>query len=427
MKYFTLSLLLSLGFSLQLLGQAVTLQIPDASPKASVSQRVGLTDVSIDYNRPAVREREIWGALVPYDAVWRAGANENTVFTCSHTIKLNGSELPAGKYGFHIIPGKENSILIFSNNNSQWGSYSYNDAEDALRVNIKNAKADKFHEYLTYSFEPISTSSAKLSLLWGEMAFSVDIETDVHETVLNQIRKDLQTKPGWTWLGWNEAAAYCLRNEVNLEEGLQWATRSVFINPNPNNLQTKALLTGKIEGKGDEAKEKAAAITSFKSDLERQNCTWKEYSAAANFAVQQESWDQALSWADQAVKMSPNMTAMMAKSAIYNKKGDTKMAERVKKEAIAKGTNAELNQYGYQLLQSGKTADAVEIFKVNTERNPEDPNVWDSLGEGYFFNKQKDEAIKAFKKSLSLNPPDNVKANSMSYLARMGVKEEMKP
>ncbi|MCB0662345.1 MAG: DUF2911 domain-containing protein, partial [Saprospiraceae bacterium] len=407
--------------------QSITLKTPDRSPKAISMERVGVTDVKVIYHRPAVNKRTIWGELVPYNAVWRAGANDNTVFVCSDDVKINGQTLAAGQYGFHIIPGASKSTLIFSNNSTQWGSYSYDQAEDALRVEISNGPADYFHEYLTYEFIPQSENSATLQLVWGDRAFPFTVETDVHEAVLTQIRKDLQTKPGWTWLGWHEAANYCLANNVNLEEGLQWATRSVAINPNPNNLRVKAVLTGKTRSADDEAKGKAIALETMAADLDANHCTWKEYAAAANFAVQQESWDQGIAWADQAIKMSPNMTAMLAKATVYEKKGDMKMADKVKKEAIQKGSNAELNMYGYTLIRNGKTAEAVKVFEANAEKHPNDPNVWDSLGEGYFNNNQNEKAIAAFKKSLSLNPPDNVRTNSESYLARLGVKNDMKP
>ena len=122
--------------------------------------------------------------------------------------------------------------------------------------------------------------------------------------------------------------------------------------------------------------------------------------------------------------MSPNMTTMMAHSQVLKAKGDEQKAEKVKKEAIARGTNAELNNYGYQLLFGGKGEEALDIFEANTEKNPEDPNVWDSLGEGYVNTGHKEKAVKALKKSLSLNPPDNVRANSLRLLAQLGVEYE---
>jgi tetratricopeptide (TPR) repeat protein len=429
MKSFYSSMLFAgfMVFSMVAGAQSITLQTPHQSPKAVSVQTIGLTDVEITYHRPAVNERKIWGELVPYNAVWRAGANDNTVFACSDDISINGQNLPAGEYGFHIIPGKTKSTLIFSKNYTQWGSYSYDESEDALRVEIENQPLDHVQEYLAFEFIPVDIGSATCRLVWEKMSFPFTIETDVHATVLSQIRKDLQTKPGWTWLGWYEAAKYCLRYDVNLEEGLQWASRSVFMTPNANNMKVKAVLTGKVRGKGDAEKEKSMALASFKEDLQQHSCTWKEYAAAANFAVQQEDWDMALSWADKATDMSPNMTAMMAKAAVYEKKGDTKMAAKTKEKAIANGSNAELNMYGYQLMRSGKTEEAVAVFEANADKHPMDPNVWDSLGEGYYNNQQHEKAIKAFRKSLSLNPADNVRANSERFLMQLEEKEDMKP
>lgn len=421
--FFTGCMLLSLVLS----AQSATLQTPHKSPKAVSMQTIGLTDVKIVYYRPAVNDRKIWGELVPYDAIWRAGANDNTIFACSDNITINGKALPAGKYGFHIIPGKSKSTLIFSKNHTQWGSYNYNQEEDALRVEVENKQVDHFHEYLTYEFIPQDLSTATCRLVWGKMSFPFTIKTNVHEVVLTQIRKDLQTKPGWTWLGWYEAANYCMLNEVNMEEAMQWATRSVFMEPNPNNMRLKAQIAAKVKGDGDTEKEKSIALAMWKADLAQHSCTWKEYAAAANFAVQQEAWDEAIHWADQAIEMSPNMTAMMAKATVYEKKGDAEKAAKTKKAALEKGTNAELNMYGYRLLQGGNTAEAVAVFKANADKHPEDPNVWDSLGEGYFNNNQWEKARAAFKKSLSLNPPANVKANSERFLLQLEEKGEIQP
>jgi tetratricopeptide (TPR) repeat protein len=119
--------------------------------------------------------------------------------------------------------------------------------------------------------------------------------------------------------------------------------------------------------------------------------------------------------------MSQQMTNMMAQSTYLAAIGEHEDAVKMKVEAIQQGTNAELNAYGYQLLFSGKSEEAVEIFEANTKKYPDDPNVWDSLGEGYLNAGNKEKAIKAFKKSLSLNPPANVKANSMKLLKQLGV------
>lgn len=425
------SLLFFLLMNATLASAQLVIKTPNPSPKAMVGQTIGMTDIQVEYFRPAVKEREIWGKLVPNDAVWRAGANDNTVISFSKNVKIEGQDLAAGTYGLHIIPTATTATIIFSNNSTSWGSFSYNKQEDALRVTINPAKSKQFYEYLTFEFTGITNNSAICALNWENKSFPFSIETDVHEVVLAQIREDLRSKAGFTWLGFQEAANYCLRNDLNHQEALGWANRSVFMNPNATNIMTKARLTGKIKGQGDEAKEQEALLASLDADLSNFPVTWKEYNAAATFAVGKENYNKALAWSEKSVSMSPNMTNMMTQSTIYDKKGDAKMASKVKKDALSRGSNGELNTYGYQLLFGGKTKEAVEVFEANTNKNPSDPNAWDSLGEGYFNNNQKDKAVKAFKKSLSLNPPANVKANSMKYLSQMGIDadklEDIKP
>ena len=147
------------------------------SPKAGVTQHIGAsTDITISYSRPGVKERTVWGELVPYGMTqgkdrlipWRAGANENTTFETSTDILVEGKELKAGKYGLHMIPEKDEWTIIFSNNNSSWGSYSYNPDEDALRVKVKPQEAG-FQEWLLYGFDDLSDTSATAFLQWEKL------------------------------------------------------------------------------------------------------------------------------------------------------------------------------------------------------------------------------------------------------------------
>ncbi|HMQ49407.1 MAG TPA: DUF2911 domain-containing protein [Saprospiraceae bacterium] len=421
-KWYTFGLfLLCSALCQQISSQSQLTDTPNASQQAFVGQTIGLTDVKVVYHRPAANDRKIWGELIPYGGVWRAGANDNTVFKTSGALSFDGQKLPAGVYGLHIIPEEKSATIIFSNNSTAWGSFSYNEAEDALRVNGKIEASPAFYEHLTVEFDQIKSDGARCSFRWADKMVSFEFKANVHEAVLASLRQELQNKAGFTWQGWNEAANYCLNNQVNLEEGFQWATRSVFMNPNPQNMVTKARLAGLVKGEGKADKGLEISLASLENDLSSNACTWKEYNAAALFANNNKQSDRALQWADKAVSMSANMTTMMTKAQVLESKGDTKKAEAVKKEAIVQGSNAELNNYGYTLLFNGKADEAIAIFKANTEKHPEDPNVWDSLGEGYYNMGKKEEAIKALKKSLSLNPPDNVKANSMRLLQLMGV------
>ncbi|MCB0641518.1 MAG: DUF2911 domain-containing protein, partial [Phaeodactylibacter sp.] len=394
----TIMTLLLLGFCplSQSFGQTQLTTTPLASPKAWVGQRVGLTDVTVKYHRPAVNDRTIWGELVPYNTVWRAGANDNTIIQFSDDVAIEGQHLSAGVYGLHMEVRESDATLILSHNSTSWGSYTYNPAEDALRVDIPSKKAGFFQEQLAFRFEDVSTESAVCILHWGDRMFPFSISSNVHEAVLANFRNELRSKAGWSWQGYNEAAGYCLNNKVNEQEGLAWATRSVFMNPNPNNMVLKARLTAAADGKeGDEAK--AVTLKTLDQDLEKMNVTWKEYNGAAVYAIRQESWDYAGKWIDQSIAMSENMTNLMNKVKLLENKGETAKSEKLKKAAIEKGSNAELNQYAYNLMWAGKAKEAVAIFEANAEKHPDDPNVWDSLGEGYINAGEKDKAIHALK------------------------------
>lgn len=398
---------------------------PNASPQAKVSQTIGITDVTVIYHRPSAKERDIWGQLVPQNVVWRAGANENTVIHFSTDVAVAGQTLAAGTYGLHLLNQDGAWTAIFSNNSTSWGSFSYNKGEDALRVAITPQKSPHFYEYLTFEFTNLDKASAVCALSWGDKTLPIPIAVDLENTVMANLQNELRTKPGWTWQGWNEAANFCLQNDVNLQQGINWATRSVFMSPNTQNIVTKARLAGKIKGGEDQAKALKVSLESIENDLTSHSVTWKEWHGAANFASQNKANDKALTWLDHSIDMSANMTNMMAKSTLLEAEGKKDKAAKYKKEALAKGSNAELNTYGYTLLFGGKKEEAVEVFKANADKHPEDPNVWDSLGEGYFNIGKKEEAVMALKKSLSLNPPANVKANSMKILQQMGV--EIKP
>lgn len=148
------------------------------SPKASVGQTVGFTDVTISYSRPGVKGRKIWGDLVPYDKVWRAGANEATKFTFSTDVIIEGKKLPAGSYSFFTIPGKDSWTIIFNKVADQWGAFEYNEAEDALRLTVKPEKSD-FNEWLKYEITKTNDAGATVSLEWENMKASFKVEVKI--------------------------------------------------------------------------------------------------------------------------------------------------------------------------------------------------------------------------------------------------------
>jgi tetratricopeptide (TPR) repeat protein len=226
--------------------------VPQPSPAATVKQTVGIAEIKIVYHRPGVKNRKIWGGLVPYGEIWRAGANENTIITFSHAVKVEGKDLPAGTYGLHMIPTEGAWTIIFSKNSTSWGAYFYKESEDALRIPVKPGPAE-YHEWLTYEFSDLTDSSAVVSLLWEKLRVPCSIKMNMHEIVLQHARTAyLRGGAGFTWQGFNQAAAYCLANNVDLAEGLEWANRSVALNENFTNLRTKAALLEKL-GKTEEA------------------------------------------------------------------------------------------------------------------------------------------------------------------------------
>jgi hypothetical protein len=243
--------------------QMVTLPPSGKNQKASVSQWIGLVEVNVTYNAPKVtapdgtdRTGKIWGQLVPYGMAnlgfgtcgdqcpWRAGANENTVFRVSNDVKIEGQPLPAGSYGLHMIPGQDEWTVIFSRNSTSWGSFTYNAAEDALRVKVKPKKCE-YNHWLTYEFIERLPDRATLALKWEylEVPWVITVENSTDLYVEN-LRRELRNAPGFNWEGWQEAAKFCLDQKTNLKEALGWAQNAVSLpyigEENFNTLQTLA-------------------------------------------------------------------------------------------------------------------------------------------------------------------------------------------
>ena len=232
----------------------VPINLPQPSPAASVSQSIGLADFTVTYHRPAVNKREVWGKLVPYGEVWRAGANENTTLTASAPFTFGGKAVPAGTYGVHVLPKADEWTFILSSESKAWGSFSYDEKEDVVRVPVKPAAAD-FAERLAWSFDEPTADGAMLTLRWEKLEASVPLGVDTKAVTLASIKEQLRGLPRFSWQGWNQAAAWCLRNKTDLDEAMKWADRSVSMTPTYQNLRTKA---GLLELKGDTAGAAAA-------------------------------------------------------------------------------------------------------------------------------------------------------------------------
>ncbi len=249
-----MALIPSLTRPSRLEAQVPPLVLPKASPRASVTQTVGLTAVSITYDRPAIGGRPVWGTLVPFDSVWRAGANENTVIEFSSPVRLGGKVIQAGRYGLHMIPARGAWTIILSNQANAWGSFSYDAKEDAIRVTA-TPQAGEMHERLAYTFDSVTDSSVVATLRWEKLAVPLAIQVDTKAVVVDSIRQQLRGLGRFFWQTWSQAAAWSAANDTNTEEALGWADRSIRMNPTFTNLQVKATL---LANRGDQAGAAAA-------------------------------------------------------------------------------------------------------------------------------------------------------------------------
>ncbi len=264
-------------FAGAVLAQVPGLTLPPSgnNQTASVTQFIGPVKVSIDYSSPAVhaadgkdRRGQIWGKLVPYEmtnlvfgngklAPWRAGANENTVFAISSDVLIDGKPLPAGRYGVHMLAGPENWTLIFSKNAAAWGSFFYEESEDALRITVKPHKHE-YREWLTYEFPVRKPSEAMVEMQWEDLAVGWTIKVeDPDKIYMTRLSEELTGSNGFNYLAYDAAAQYTLAAGKHLEEGLKWseiaASRPFIGVANFQTLSTKARILSKL-GRDDEAK-----------------------------------------------------------------------------------------------------------------------------------------------------------------------------
>jgi len=238
---------------------AQILDLPRESPKAQVSQRVGVTDIAILYSRPLVKGRKIWGGVVPLGDIWRAGANENTTIEFSDPVTVEGKPLPKGVYGLHMIPNENEWTVIFSKNSTSWGSYTYNQGEDALRVAVKPQPAE-LREALTYEFDNLKPDSATVALRWEKIAVPFKVEVNTNEIVQGSMQRQLRNWPKWSWQGWDEGANYLLTHKIALNDALKYSDESVVLEERFDNLMTKANVLEALGRKNDAAPVRTKAI-----------------------------------------------------------------------------------------------------------------------------------------------------------------------
>jgi len=340
----------------------LTVSPSGGNKKASVMERIGITDVIIHYDRPAVKGREgkIWGQLVPVgftdpgfgsskSSPWRAGSNENTTFEFSNDVKIEGQSLPAGKYGFFIAYDPNESTIIFSKNATSWGHFFYNDKEDALRIKIKPQALDKSMEWLKYEFSDETENSATVSLQWEKLSFPIKIETDYVKDQVESFRRELRTDKGFIWESWNQAAQWCVQHNANLEEALLWAD--------------------------------TASGTSFGGDRSFQ--------------------------------------AWSTKAQILQKLGRNAESADAMKTALPFGSMGEIHQYARQLLGSKMYKDAFDVFKMNYDKTPNQFTTIIGLTRGYSALGDYKNALKYATMALPLAPNQQNKTNVETMIDKL--------
>ena len=233
------------------LAQSALMDVPRDSQHARLLQRIGITDITINYHRPLVKGRKIWGGIVPYGQVWRAGANENTTIEFTDPVSIEGKPLAKGIYGLHMIPSENEWTIIFSKQAAAWGSFTYNQAEDALRVTVKPQPAE-MKEALAYEVDNVTPDSAVISLRWEKVAVPFNVGVNTHEIVAQSLRNQLRGLTQYTWDGWDDAANYFIANKYNYEEALKYEDRSIAVEERFENLMNKSRILEALNRK-DEA------------------------------------------------------------------------------------------------------------------------------------------------------------------------------
>jgi len=293
--------------------QSALLNLPRPSQHAMITQRVGITDITINYHRPLVNKREVWGKLVPYDQVWRAGANENTTIKFTDDVTIEGKPLVKGTYGLHMIPGPNDWTVIFNKTYTAWGSFTYKEDNDALRVTVKPHPAE-FHEALTYDFDDVKADSTVVSLSWEKLAVPFTVGVGVHEIVKASLPNQLQGLAQYTWEGWDDAANYLLAEKYDLEDALKYEDTSVRTEERYDNLMTKSQIL-KAMGREQEA-------TVAKNRAVEVATAFQLYGYGRQLQREGKQ-DEAFAIYRQAVKKNPNdWVALLGSARIHSAQGD---------------------------------------------------------------------------------------------------------
>ena len=229
---------------------AQALELPQVSPKCVLTQTIGTTTVTLTYCRPGVKGRDIWGGLVPYDAMWRTGANAATTIAVSDAVKIGGQDLPAGTYSLFTIPGREEWSVVLNKNLDLWGTMGHKPEEDVLKFTAKPA-AGEHGEWMNFAFTDLTDSSATLVLQWEKLRLPIPFEVDTKTKIMTQARKNLSRY----WVEPYRAAMFSLEHDGDLAEALKWIDMSAGIQETFQNLTLKARILAK-----QDAKDQAIAV-----------------------------------------------------------------------------------------------------------------------------------------------------------------------
>lgn len=242
MKKYLLSIIAVL-FCLVLNQQAnAQIKLPQASPAAMVKQTIGLTDITVRYHAPGVKGRQIFGSLVPYGKLWRAGANEATLITFEDDLFLNHERVPAGTYSFFILPENETDWnIVLNKDTTLWGLEGYSELNDVAYLRVTPKKIP-FQETLQFAFSDISTNTGTLNLSWENSQVSIRIETEIEKKALANIEKALKVAAPDDWYTWAQAANYLLSRKDQHEKALTYINKSIAIKENFYNNWVKARL-----------------------------------------------------------------------------------------------------------------------------------------------------------------------------------------
>jgi tetratricopeptide (TPR) repeat protein len=352
-------------FALSIIGFSQLTTPPDGgNKKAVVGERIGITDVTINYDRPGVKGREgkVWGQLVHVgyadlgfgtskSAPWRAGANENTTIDFSTDVKVEGQTLVAGKYGFFIAYDPNECTLIFSKNNTSWGSFFYNPSEDVLKVKVKPVALDRSVERLKYEFTDQTDNSATIALQWEKLSIPFKVEVDLDKLQFESFRRELRGERSFSpgWQSYWQAARYAAEKKINLEEGLAWANQAIN--------------------------------DPFVGDV--------------------------------------NFQTLSTKADILSKLGRMDEADSTMKKALPLGNMNQIHQYARYLLTMKKNKEALEAFKLNYQKNPNKFTTLMGLTRGYSANADYKNALKYATQALPLAPDPQNKSNVEAMIAKL--------